>query len=74
MSKYTNNIGIWYYKDDDYSKAIEYYEKSLAIKEELKDTRNMGKTLNNLGEVYFDMGDFTSSIEMFNESIKIKKN
>ena len=26
MSKYTNNIGIWYYKDDDYSKAIEYYE------------------------------------------------
>ena len=68
-----NNIGIWYWKDADYSRAIEYYEQSLAIKEELGDTRNYGKTLNNLGEVYYDMGDFSNAIGQFDKSIAIKE-
>ena len=57
ISKYLNNIGIWYRNDQDYSKSVEYYEKSLKIKEELGDKRNMGKTLNNIGNIYFLMGE-----------------
>ena len=28
ISKYLNNIGIWYRNDQDYSKSVEYYEKA----------------------------------------------
>ena len=43
ISKRLNNIGIWYWKDQDYSKSIEYYQKSIAIKQELGDKRNIEK-------------------------------
>ena len=72
-TKYLNNIGIWYRDDYDYSKSVEYYERSLRIKEDLGDIRNISKTLNNMGNVYFLMGDYTSSVEQYNKSIKIKE-
>ena len=62
-----------FWQDYDYSKSIEYYQKSLLIKRELGDVRNIAKTLNNLGEVYFAMGDYPNSTTQFDESIEIKE-
>ena len=68
-----NNIGIWYRDDSDYSKSVEYYQKSLTIKEDLGDVRNIGKTLNNIGNVYFMMGDYENSVEHYGRSVEIKE-
>ena len=42
ISKYLNNIGIWYRDDSDYSKSVEYYQRSLEIKA-LGDVRTLAK-------------------------------
>ena len=37
----------------DYENSVEYYGKSVEIKEKLQDNKGLASTLNNIGETYF---------------------
>jgi len=72
-SNAVNVIGIVYYNQGDYVKAIEYYTKSLKIKEELEDKLGMAATFNNIGMVYYDQGNYARAINYYTKSLKIQK-
>ena len=68
-----NNIGIIYKNQGNYEKALEYYSKSLAIKEELSDKKGMAVSCNNIGNIYLYQGDYEKSLEYYSKSLAIKK-
>ena len=47
-----NSIGRVYHGLGQYQKALEYFEKSLAIRQKLGDVEGEGVTLNNIGMIY----------------------
>jgi serine phosphatase RsbU (regulator of sigma subunit) len=53
-----NNWGIYYERKGNYSKSIEYHLKSLAIRNELKNDKDIAASYENIGVVYFYMGDY----------------
>jgi len=71
-----NNIGNIYYDQGDstysagnaalsadkYTGAIDYYIRSLAIREEMGDKRGIANSLTNIGAIYYKQGDYTSAI------------
>ncbi len=71
ISQSLNNIGIVYFNNGNPSckssketcikegrlKALEYYLKSLKLKEEVNDKRGIAITLSNIGHAYADMED-----------------
>lgn len=65
-----NNIGSTYIMLEDYQKAKEYFEKSMAIK--LKyDSSGLAQTYNNLGIVYQNLSLFDESEACFKKSYEV---
>ena len=56
-----NNIGLSYDVKGDFQKALQTYEKTLAIKEEMGDKKGMASTFNNIGIIYKSLGNITMS-------------
>jgi transcriptional regulator with GAF, ATPase, and Fis domain/tetratricopeptide (TPR) repeat protein len=89
LSSNYNNLGNVYWDKGNLEKALEYHQKSLTIKEKLRD--DIGKTpdsnelnpldisksisisQNNLGLLYEDMGDLEKAIEFFYRSLVEKE-
>jgi tetratricopeptide (TPR) repeat protein len=67
------NIGIVHADKGEYDKALEYYDKSLKIEEELGDKRGMGDTLNNIGIVHLNKGEYDTALEYYDKSLKIQE-
>jgi tetratricopeptide (TPR) repeat protein len=65
-----NSLGIIFYNKGNYDKAINYYSRSLKIREEIGDKKGIAATLNNFGIVYQDQGDNAKAIEYYNRSLK----
>ena len=64
-------LGTIVYKLSEWDKAIEYYEKSLEIKEKIGDTHGMAQTYNNLGLVYARKGEWDRAIEYYEKDLEI---
>ena len=73
MSSMLNNIGRVYQDLGKPEKALEYYEKALAIDEELKDIRGKATLWNNIGRVYQDWGKPEKAMEYFQKSLYLFK-
>ncbi|MDH7512779.1 MAG: CHAT domain-containing protein [Clostridiales bacterium] len=67
-----NNIGVYYWKTNKYSKAIAYFKEALMITQEA-DQIGIDKSscLNNLGVVYRDVGDYDKSLSYLKEALKL---
>lgn len=57
----------------DFNRAIEYYNRSLAINESINDLRGIGSILNNIGNIYRKQGNFPKATECFFRSLEIKE-
>ncbi len=57
------NIGLVYFRQADYLNVFEYYDKSLAIYQEIGDLSGVALLENNLGNIYFNQGDDATAIE-----------
>ena len=68
-----NTLGTAFYMVDNYAKAIEYYYKSLEIKEVLKDTLGMSATLNNIGMINDDQGLAEEAISHYTRAMEFAK-
>ncbi|PKL84843.1 MAG: hypothetical protein CVV22_10725 [Ignavibacteriae bacterium HGW-Ignavibacteriae-1] len=54
----------------DFSKAIEFYYKSLRINEELGNKPGIAINHGNIGSIYFRLSNFTKALEYYHKSLK----
>lgn len=66
-----NNLGTVYHAWSDYGKAAEYYQKSLAMKRALGDSRGEAESLNNLAVVYKDWGFYDKAVGTYVKALSI---
>ena len=57
----------------DIPKALEYYHKSLKIREEIGDKKGIANSLNNIGYIYDVQGDIPKGLEYYHKSLKIRE-
>ena len=62
-----------YYSWGQYPKALEYYEKSLAITQKIGDVKQEGVTLNNIAGVYDSWGQYPKALEYYEKGLAIQK-
>jgi len=68
-----NNIGFIYDDKGDVIKALEYYHKSLKIREELNDQMGIAVSLNNIGIIYVKQGQPNQALSYYLKSLKAKQ-
>ena len=73
MANALNNIGITYHKHRDYPRALEYYQQSLALREQLSDKRGTALTLNNIGLLHREQSDHKRALEYYQQSLAIRE-
>jgi tetratricopeptide (TPR) repeat protein len=56
-----------------YDKALDYLERSLAIREELGDKRGIGDSLICIGVVYGSKGDYGKELDYYSRSLAIQE-
>ncbi|OFY95810.1 MAG: hypothetical protein A3K10_16990 [Bacteroidetes bacterium RIFCSPLOWO2_12_FULL_31_6] len=68
-----NNIGVIYDNQGDIPKALEYYSKSLQLREEIGDKQGTAMSLNNLGYIYYNQGDIPKALEYYGKSLRLQE-
>ena len=68
-----NNIGNIYYSKGDYTKTIEYYNKSLKIEEELGNIKGLAGSLINVGNLYDKLGNYKETFDYYSRSLEIEE-
>ena len=71
MSSALNTQGISFHLRGNYEKALEYYEKSLKIKEEIGDKKGVSATYNHIGLNNFYQGNNEKALEYYEKCLKI---
>ncbi len=66
-----NNIGYVYKKQGNITKALEWYTKSLKIREETGNKHGIANSINNIGHIHNIQGDVRKATEYFNKSSHI---
>ncbi len=67
------NLGLAYIDQGDYRRAIETFERSLAISREIGDRRGECADLVNLGITYRNLGDFRRAIDFYEVALPISR-
>jgi serine phosphatase RsbU (regulator of sigma subunit)/Tfp pilus assembly protein PilF len=67
-----NNIGYIHKSQGNIPTALEYYNKSLKICEEIGDKKGIANSFNNIGSIHENQGDIKLALEYYHKSIKIK--
>lgn len=74
LGRVYNNIGRIYYQElKDTTLALEYYEKSLAMREKLGNQLGMAVVLANIGNIYRDKKQMEKAFEYYKKSLKISQ-
>lgn len=68
-----NNIGFLARSQGNIAKALEYYNKSLKIYEEIKEPQGTAVTINNIGFIYQNLGDIPKALDYYHRSLKIQE-
>ncbi len=69
----TNNLANAYYHNGNYSEALTYHLKGLAINEQHNDYKKMAKKYGGLSLVYRALGNYKKANEYVQKAIKIQK-
>lgn len=69
-----NNIGFIYDDKGEIVKALDYYHKSLKIREKIDDKHGIAETFNNIGIIYINQGDLDRALYYYQKSMKVKEN
>ncbi|PLX01527.1 MAG: hypothetical protein C0594_13065 [Marinilabiliales bacterium] len=68
-----NNIGYIYNRYGHNQKALNYYKKSLEIRQLNGDSNGVAVLLNNIAAIYFGQGDMTSTLQYYTEALRISE-
>lgn len=66
-----DNIGLVYFRSNNFIKSQEYYEKSLKLAEQLKDDYLISYELHNVASVYSSKGEYNAAIKLLQRSLKL---
>lgn len=69
-----NNIGFIYDDKGEVVKALDYYHKSLKIREKIDDKHGIAETFNNIGVIYINQGDLDRALDYYQKSLAVKEN
>ncbi len=72
-AKAQNILGACYYMKSNFTKAIEYFKKSLRKNEILGNKRGLSDTYNNIGAIYKIESNYPKALEYFQKSLTIEK-
>ena len=74
LAKFYNALGISYSEKNDLQKALDAYQLSLSLKEELfgETSLEVAKTLNNIGVVYRAIPNLDKALSYYEQSLAIK--
>ena len=61
-----NQVALYYWEKETYTKAIEYYEKSIVLNQEIGNSNAVRNLYYNIGMIYSDMHNYDKSLEYFN--------
>jgi len=70
-SKALNTIGASFQIKGNYLKAIEFYQQSLKIREQLGDKAGVSASLANIGSIYLNIGEFKKALDYQLRSLKL---
>jgi len=68
-----NNLGYVYDDRGNIVKALDYYHKSLRIREELDDKEGIAVSLNNIGIIFVNQGEDKQALKYYLKSLKVKE-
>ncbi|HHE37505.1 MAG TPA: tetratricopeptide repeat protein [Candidatus Cloacimonetes bacterium] len=68
-----NNLADTYIRFNDFNKALEYYQKALALSQKTNNKEEIANALNNIGITYWNLSDYEKSLESHHESLAIFK-
>ncbi len=71
FSKIYRGIGIIYFYQNNYPKALEYNNKALIIFEELKDNKGIASIISNNGNIYHELNNHKKAIEYYKKALLI---
>lgn len=67
------NLGIAYRSLGQYGTAIELYQQTIKICQEIGAHHGKAATLGNLGNVYYSLGQYGKAIELHEQALKIRQ-
>ncbi|MEW6772863.1 MAG: tetratricopeptide repeat protein [Bacteroidota bacterium] len=65
------NIGIVYYNQGNYAKAMDYYFNALEINEQIENKQGQAANLGNIGIVYKEQSNDSKALEYYFKALKI---
>lgn len=68
-----DKLGVIERKSSNYNKALNYYFKALKIKEQTKDSTNLGRSFHNIAMVFRYQKDYVKASEYFSKAILLRK-
>lgn len=73
MARALRTQGVSWYVRSDYPKAMDFYQRSLNLSEEISDYRGMTSTLNNIGIICTREGNYPKALAYYQRCLKIKE-
>jgi len=70
---FCNELGVIHKARGDYAAALEWYQKSVALKEELGDKAGLATSFNNIASVHYARGDYAAALEWYQKSVALKE-
>ena len=68
-----NVIGLNYMSKSDYSNAMEYFSKALALNEKIGNKNGMAAAIGNIGSVYTRQGDYPRALAYLFRALSLKE-
>ena len=66
-----NNIGVSFFIQNNYEKALEYYLQALTLREKINDMKGVAGTLNNVGMVYRDRKEYSTALSYYFRALRL---
>jgi tetratricopeptide (TPR) repeat protein len=69
-----NELGLFYEDRGNYYTALNYFDDSFSILNELKETNKIVRVLNNIGNIYYKLNNFDIALKKYNEAYEKSNN
>ncbi|MFO8067657.1 MAG: tetratricopeptide repeat protein [Bacteroidales bacterium] len=72
-SRRFNNLGFFYWEENEYQKAISNFKESVKANEQIGNVNAIRHIYNNIGQIYFELQQYDSSIEYQKKGLEISR-
>ncbi len=69
-----NELGLFYEERGNFYTALNYFDDSYALLDELEDFSRKPRVLNNVGNIYYQLNDFDNALKKYNEAYEKSTN